>query len=357
MGLIQFLINMVSEPEFSTMENPFASASNSMASPAHSSSSSSANEDEQLLPPAPATVIQTINIHSHVLVVLDLAESNYSQWRSLFESTLGKFGLTSHVLSAALITNHDAEWARLDHTVVNWIYTTISKTVFDIVYQPCASAFIVWSDVEGFFRGNELQRAVLLEAEFRNLHQGDMSMTDYTTKLKKLADGFRDVGQPVSESSQVPNMLRGLNPKYRYLKPVIVSKSPPHAFHTTRSFLLLEELTADNDAKMDVGHSVGHSAGNSSASSDSGTSGSHSKPCTQKKCEKGGGGGSDVGGSSGADGGSGTSFGFRSADNTSNLQLSWAASYNPWTGLVQAWPMSFWALGAGALGPRPPVYA
>jgi hypothetical protein len=108
--------------------------------------------------------------------------------------------------------DRDAEWTRLDHTVVNWIYTTISKTIFDIVYQPRASAFTVLSDVEGFFRDNELQRAVLLEAEFKSLQQGDLSMTNYTTKLKKLADGLRDVGQPVSESSQVLNMLRGLNP-------------------------------------------------------------------------------------------------------------------------------------------------
>jgi hypothetical protein len=69
---------MVSEPEFSNLENPFASASeSSMASPAHSSSSSSSDE-EQVLPPAPAAVVQTINIRSHVPVVLDLAELNYS---------------------------------------------------------------------------------------------------------------------------------------------------------------------------------------------------------------------------------------------------------------------------------------
>jgi hypothetical protein len=173
-----------------------------------------------------------------------------------------------------LITDRDAEWTRLDHTVVNWIYTTISKTIFDIVYQPRASAFTVWSDVEGFFRDNELQRAVLPEAEFRSLQQSNLSMTDYTTKLKKLADGLRDVGQPVSESSQVLNMLRGLNPKYRYLKPVIPSKSPPHTFRSARSFLLLEELTIDNDAKMDAGQALyaGHSAGHSTGASSNCTS-------------------------------------------------------------------------------------
>jgi hypothetical protein len=36
-------------------------------------------------------------------------------------------------------------------------------------------------------------------------------------------------------------------------------------------------------------------------------------------------------------------------------QLPWAAGYNPWTGLVQAWPLSFRAPGASVLGSRPPI--
>jgi hypothetical protein len=77
-------------------------------------------------------------------------------------------------------------------------------------------------------------------------------------------------------------MLRGLNPKFRYLKPVIASKSPPHTFRFARSFLLLEELTADSDAKMDVAQALyasNSNADNSSGSSpaDSGSDGSRSK--------------------------------------------------------------------------------
>ena len=57
-----------------------------------------------------------------------------------------------------------------------------------------------------------------------------MSINDYCTKLKRLADKLRDIGHPVSEPSQVLNLLRGLNPCYRYVKPVITSKYSPHSF-------------------------------------------------------------------------------------------------------------------------------
>ena len=40
-----------------------------------------------------------------------------------------------------------------------------------------------------------------------------MSMNDYCTKLKRIADQLRDISYAVSELSQVLNLLRGLNPR------------------------------------------------------------------------------------------------------------------------------------------------
>ena len=80
-----------------------------------------------------------------------------------------------------------------------------------------------------------------------------MSMNDYCTKLKRIADQLRDIGHPVSEPSQVLNLPHGLNPRYRYVKPVITSKYPPHSFQSARSFLILEELSAQHDANAEAG--------------------------------------------------------------------------------------------------------
>ncbi|CAN6303088.1 unnamed protein product [Urochloa humidicola] len=167
----------------------------------------------------------------------------------------------------------------VDHCVVNWLHNTIAKNVFDIVYKPRASAFTVWADIEGVFRDNELHRAVLIESEFRSIMQGDMTMMQYTSRLKKLADDLHDLGQPVSEPSQVLNLLRGLNPKFRYVKPVVSSRSPPHTFRSACSFLLLEESQQNHDAKADAGVALYAGQG---GSSNTGTS-SRSKPKNKKK--------------------------------------------------------------------------
>jgi hypothetical protein len=169
--------------------------------------------------------VQQVNIRSHVPVLLDLPTANYEQWWCLFESVLGKFGLNDFVRSAPPMPQCTAEWRQIDQTVV-----TINKSVFDIVYHPRVSAFTLWGDVEGLFHDNEMHRAEFLEADLRSVTQGDSSIDEYCSTLKRLADKLRDIDQPVSEPSQVLNLLHGLNPKYRHIKPVITSRHPPHTF-------------------------------------------------------------------------------------------------------------------------------
>jgi hypothetical protein len=197
-------------------------------------------------------------------------------------------------------------------------------------------AFRIWSDVEGLFRDNELQRAVYLEAEFRSIRQGELSITQYCSKLKILADALRDVGHPISEPSQVLNMLCGLNTKYRHLKPIITDKSPPHMFQSAHSYLLLEELKDEHDSQQeqDDGHALvaSHGGGGSSGSpttnadgrppSSSGNSGYRYKSKNNKR----GRGNSSAGPTHPSVGGGGGGDG-------SATQPRWAAGFNPWTGL------------------------
>jgi hypothetical protein len=102
-------------------------------------------------------------------------------------------------------------------------------------------AYRIWQAIHDQFHDNELHRAVYLEAEFQNLVQGDMDIAQYTGRLKQLADALRDVRQPVRETSQVLNMLRGLSSKYRHAIPAITARQPPHTLLSARSYLLLEE--------------------------------------------------------------------------------------------------------------------
>ena len=305
---------------------------------------SDSSDDGYEVAPANADRIQGISIRHHVPVILDMDEGNFGQWLLFFDSTLCKFGLQSHVRYITADEDRTGEWRMVNACVVNWILATVSKGVFDIVNRSRHDVFTLWETVVGVFQDNELQRAVYLEAELRTLQQGDMTINAYFTKLKQLADQLRDIGHPVSEPSQVLNLLRGLNPKSRYVKPVIISKSPPHTFMSARSFLILEELGADHDATAEAGQALTVSHGdrsggssNTNANANASNDGSSSSPAsrtTTRSTNNNRNNRSDRrrGRGSGAGDGGGSSR----QGNSSGPNGPWASGYNPWQGMVQA---------------------
>jgi hypothetical protein len=214
--------------------------------------------------------------------------------------------------------------------------------VRDIVRTPKATASLIWKTIHDQFRDNELHRAVYLEAEFRNIVQGDMDIAQYTGRLKTLADALRDVGQPVGETSQVLNMLRSISSKYRHAVPAITAKQPSHTFLFARSYLLLEEHYDKEHAKSAAQHTLVTTGGSRPPST----------PATD--------GGSRTGGTApaarpplatapplnrndnkrGRDHGRGRGFTNNSASgqpSAPRAPAGWTLGLNPWTGMVQAW--------------------
>jgi len=196
--------------------------------------------------------------------------------------------------------------------------------------------------------------------------QGGMSINDYCTKLKRLADQLRDIGHAVSEPSMVLNLLRGLSPRFRYVKPVITSKYPPHTFQSARSFILLEELSLQHNANAEAGQALtvthgDRSAGSSNSSGNGGGNGSNdgssgpSAPRSNRNNNSGGGRYNNRNDRRRQKGNGGGGGGGNARSNNSNAQSApYAAGFHPWQGMVQAWQMPFLAPGAGVLGPRPP---
>ncbi|XP_039805023.1 uncharacterized protein LOC120669316 [Panicum virgatum] len=151
-------------------------------SPSHSGYSFS-SDDELPVVPASSSVIQGISIRHHVPVILDMDDDNYGQWRLFFDSTLGMFGVKSHVRTLRTAMANGAWWTPASST--GSLPPSLSTGIYDMVRRDRHNAFLLWHAIEGLFRDNELQHAVLLETELRSLQQGDMSVNNYCTKVKR----------------------------------------------------------------------------------------------------------------------------------------------------------------------------
>ncbi|XP_073355215.1 uncharacterized protein [Aegilops tauschii subsp. strangulata] len=293
--------------------------------------------------PAPPSILQTVDIRRLVPVVLDLAADNYTQWRRHFDTALGMFGLHDHVDADALHRPDDPEWVMADHAVVHWLSSTISPDLLDAVMQPKDTVVAVWAAVDAIFRANQLSRAVYIDAEYHALVQGDLTVMQYCTKLKVFTNQLRDLGQPVSEPRHVFHLLHGLNRQYHAAIPHITSRDPLPSFMETRSFLLLEELRADQAARHQNVHAL--VAARPAARAPPALIADPAPPPLA------------VGVVMGAN----VAVGTGGASSSARPQPprpppgypAPAPGANSWTGLVQAWPVAWRAPGAGVFGPRP----
>ncbi|XP_062232913.1 uncharacterized protein LOC133930295 [Phragmites australis] len=156
----------------------------------------------------------TIVVRSHVPVVLDLKNPNYTKWLSFFRTMCGKFGLLHHIDDSALANLDDPNWVQADYSVKRWILGSDNK-------ESCA---------------------IFLSNQFHSLVQGKLSVSDYCQCIKALADSLRDVGHAVRDSQLTLNLLRGLNPRYSNTADDIANVTPFPTFAQARSMLALKEL-------------------------------------------------------------------------------------------------------------------
>jgi hypothetical protein len=200
---------------------------------------------------SPASLaVNVASVKTHVPVVLDLKASNFSKWRMLVSVLLGRYELTGHVTTNTPVAARTAEWCRQDFTVRSWLYGSISEEILDIIMGEDQTAFEAYALIRNLFLDNQMTRAVHLEAEFRAIVQGDLSITGYCHRLKALSDALRDVGTPVSDQTLVLNCLRGLNPRFADITTIVTMQSPLPTFAQTRSLLTLRETQLANSTQV-----------------------------------------------------------------------------------------------------------
>nr|XP_020181888.1 uncharacterized protein LOC109767543 [Aegilops tauschii subsp. strangulata] len=127
---------------------------------------------------------------------------------------LGKYDLTNHISIVTPPDARTADWQCQDYVVRSWIYGSISEDILDTIMAQDQTAYEAYALIRNLFPDNQLTRAVYLEAEFRAIVQGDLTITAYCHRLKALSDEPADVGQPMTDQTLVLTCLQGLNPRF-----------------------------------------------------------------------------------------------------------------------------------------------
>ncbi|KAH0745426.1 hypothetical protein KY285_007083 [Solanum tuberosum] len=84
-------------------------------------------------------------------------------------------------------------------------------------------------------------RTLQLKVQFHNLKKGSLSISDYVHRLKSIADALISIGNPISDSDLVLQVLSGLPSEYLSVSTSISTRIPLPSFLETRSLLFLHE--------------------------------------------------------------------------------------------------------------------
>ncbi|PWA87507.1 hypothetical protein CTI12_AA128900 [Artemisia annua] len=198
--------------------------------------------DETPQPPNAEKLIP-FSITNKVPVKLDLEKHNFNSWSSFFKIHLGSLGLKSHIEEKASSSVPDHEWCKLDDLIKMWILGSLCDSLQEQVVSTPGFAKDLWDHLESLFHDNKDARAINLDNELRSIKIGNMTINEYCTKIKSMADRLKNLGSPVSEKNLVIYAVNGLDSRFATIVKIIRHREPLPSFETARTMLLLDEST------------------------------------------------------------------------------------------------------------------
>jgi hypothetical protein len=121
---------------------------------------------------------------------------------------------------------HNVEWLQIDQCIMSWLYTSVTPSLMQMVQVPQLMSYIIWCTIHVMFFNNADQCVIYTLWAFHSLCQGDLSVIDYFSSLKLLADLLRDVGHPVSDPAMVISAMHDLNSKLSHTILPLYSRLP-----------------------------------------------------------------------------------------------------------------------------------
>ncbi len=136
-------------------------------------------------------------------------------------------------------------WHEKARKVLYWF----SMSVFDpiIVHiQDAKSPKQTWDTLVKTYNTNTQARKMQFKLELHNLQKNKMNISDYSTKVKNLADALASIGAPVDDEDLVAITLNGLGKGYSQFRISIIVRETFPDFQDLITLLISEEMRCRN---------------------------------------------------------------------------------------------------------------
>ncbi|KAK4254363.1 hypothetical protein QN277_009759 [Acacia crassicarpa] len=194
---------------------------------------------------------------SLVLVNPVLTGPNYHTWSRSMRMALQSKNKLAFVDRSILIPSISSPtysaWLQCNTMVCSWLVRAISPTIAQSILWM-DKAYDIWTDLKDRFAQSDIFRVAELQDDMFSFRQGDLSMSDYYTKLKILWDEYVTL-RPITrcpcnftcscvkyhENDYTLRFLKGLNERFAVVKSQIMLLDPLPSVNRVFSMLLQQE--------------------------------------------------------------------------------------------------------------------
>lgn len=190
------------------------------------------------------------------LVSVPLKGPNYISWSRAVQIALRakkKLGFVNGTIKAPEPDSDDYEkWATADSMVVSWLLNAMSKDISDaFVFSKSAKA--LWDELKQRYGESNGPMIYQIERDIAGYKQGDESVTEYYTKLKKKWDELLclaplpvccETGTAISDydnNRRLMQFLMGLGDEYDNVKNQVLLQSPLPSINKAYSMVMSVE--------------------------------------------------------------------------------------------------------------------
>ncbi|KAK1668266.1 hypothetical protein QYE76_056425 [Lolium multiflorum] len=191
--------------------------------------------------------ILAINISTYISYKVTTAGANYSKWRQTITSLLTMYKAVDHITEGAAPASPDDTWEAVDLHISLWFLATLSDDLHRLAQGSDGRACTTWMRLRRLFLDRGTSRYLYLSKAFHNCPRGDLTITDYASKLQGLADDLAAIGRPVSDTDLTGAFIDGLGKRFKLQGEILKNADPLPSFAVACARLQHSELDDDTE--------------------------------------------------------------------------------------------------------------
>jgi hypothetical protein len=120
-------------------------------------------------------------------------------------------------------------WVALDQQVIGILLSSLTREVIQQVAtsKKCDRCMAEWQTIELAYGSQTRVRAVNTHLALVTTHKGNMSVTEYVTKIRALGDEMASAGKSLDDEELVSCILAGLDAEYNSVVSTVVARVEP----------------------------------------------------------------------------------------------------------------------------------